>query len=137
MYVIGKGHDHEGPGTSLVQRINWTTGQEQEMQSAFAHGLSGAGGVAEFRSDCRMMSAGCSERGLGCGCAGKCSKGCGLGFFDGGLDPSTFGPLEWGAVAVGGYVLFSTVFTTRRAARAVGERVRHGRRRLGKRIAGA
>jgi hypothetical protein len=107
------------------------------MQSAFAHGMSGYGGVDEFRPDCRQMSAGCSEKGLGCACGGKCSKGCGLGFFDNGFDPSTFGVAEWGAVAVAGYMLFSTVFTTRTAAREVRARVKSGRRRLAKKVAGS
>jgi len=121
----------------MVQRINWTTGQEAEMRDGFGRGLAGSGGVAEFRSDCRMMSPGCSERGLGCACGSKCKSGCGLGFFDGGLDPSTFGVAEWGTVAVAGYMLFSTVFTTRTAAREVRARVKSGRRRLAKKVAGS
>lgn len=140
MYVIGRGHEHEGPGTSFVQRINWTTGDEAEMVSGFGRGMAGfdLGVPSEFYSDCRAMSRSCMERGLGCaGCGGKCSRGCGLGYFDGGFDPSTFGAAEWATVAVAGYMLFSTVFTTRAAAREVGSRVRSGRRRLGKRIAGA
>ncbi len=107
MYRIGEGHEHLGPGTSLVQRINWTTGDEAEMVA-----------------------------GLGCACSGKCGKSCGLGLFDNGLDPSSFGAAEWGIVAGAAYVLFSTVFTTRSAVRGAREKVRTGRRRLGKKIAG-
>jgi hypothetical protein len=84
MYVAGQGHEHLGPGTSLVQRINWTTGQEAELA------------------------------GLGCACGGKCK---GMGLFDGG--PDTWGGLEWGAVAVGGYMVLSSILTTRRGVRAV------------------
>jgi hypothetical protein len=118
MYMTGKGHEHLGPGTSLVQRINWTTGQENQLA-----GLGSCPGNfpgAEFASDCMAMSGTCAEgamRGLGCGgCGGKCGRECGLGLFDGGLDPSTWGLPEWGVVLLGGYMVISTVFTTKRAA---------------------
>lgn len=117
MYVIGQGHEHLGPGTSLVQRINWTNGQEAEMVAGFGRGFAGFSSVGEFRSDCRTMSPGCAEKGLGCaGCAGKCKSGCGLGLFDGGFDPSTFGGIEWAVVVGAGWMLASTVFATKRAA---------------------
>ncbi len=118
MYVIGQGHEHLGPGTSMVQRINWTTGDEAEMRAGFGRGLAGYGGVDEFRPDCLQMSRSCSEKGLGCACSGKCGRGCGLGIFDNGFDPSSFGPLEWAAVAGAGYMLVSTFFTTKRAVGA-------------------
>ncbi len=114
MYLVGQGHEHLGPGTSLVQRINWTGAQEAEMR-----GFGRVGGVAEFYPDCRAMSRSCAERGLGCGCSGKCGTGCGLGLFDGGLDPSTWGPAEIAIVALGGYMVISTVFTTKRAVSRV------------------
>ena len=136
MYLAGQGHEHLGPGTSLVQMINWTPAQEAEMK-----GFGLYGGVAEFRSGCGQMSRGCSERGLGCGCAGKCGGSCGLGLFDGGLDTSTWGFPEWGiTVGVGLYVVSSLFGDARRGVRSVGEgvrsRVRAGRRRLGKRVSG-
>ncbi len=142
MYRVSQGHEHLGPGTSMVQRINWTGAQEQEMRGFSGFQFPGA----EFASDCMAVSGTCAEgmmRGLGCGCKGKCGKGCGLGFFDGGMDVSTWGPLEWGAVALGGYMVLSTVFTTGRAVRRVRALpddvragVRRGRRRIGQRIAG-
>ena len=110
MYVQGQGHEHMGPGTSLVQRINWTNGQEMQMSP-----------------------------GLGCACGcGNCSNG--LGLFDSGFDPSTFGWPEWLVVGLGGYVLTSMFFGAKRGARAAGEgarrAVKSGRQRLAKRIAG-
>jgi hypothetical protein len=43
MYLTGKGADIEGPGTSLVQRINWTPLQERQnnggLGCACSHGL--------------------------------------------------------------------------------------------------
>ncbi len=30
MYLIGQGHEHLGPGTSMVQRINWTQAEEDQ-----------------------------------------------------------------------------------------------------------
>lgn len=103
MYIAGKGHEHVGPGTSMVQFVKPNTG------------LSG----------CRGMGA--------CGCGGKCG---GLGLFDSGTDFTGWGLPEWGLVALGGYMIFSTLFTTRRAAARVGEGVRRTRKRIGKRISG-
>jgi hypothetical protein len=91
MYVIGKGHEHLGPGTSLVQFINWDQAQENEMR-----GFSGLG---------------CAD------CGGGCKKG--LGLFDGGMDVSTWGWPEAVAIGLGAYVLGSTVFTTGRAVSRV------------------
>lgn len=95
MYLVGQGHEHMGPGTSMVQRIDWTRAQESQLQSAF--------------------------RGLGCAgrCGGMCGSCGGLGLFDGGMDLSTWGWPEWGIVVLGGYVLASTVFATGRGVRAV------------------
>lgn len=45
MYIAGQGHEHLGPGTSMVQRINWTPPQERQAE------------------------------GLGCACGGKCGMG--------------------------------------------------------------
>jgi len=119
MYLVGKGHEHMGPGTSMVQRIDWSRGDEVQMNKAMrgiGPGLGCAGlgcaGVPEFASDCRQME---RYKGMGCGCRG----GCGLGLFDGGFDPATWGLPEWGVIAVGAYVLASTVFATGRAVRTV------------------
>ena len=72
----------------------------------------------------------------GCGC----DKYSGLGLFDSGMDFTAWGWQEWFAVGIGGYVLTSMLFTTRRAGRqiseGVGKRVRGARRKLGKRISG-
>lgn len=61
-------------------------------------------------------------RGMGtCNCSGGlgCKCGGGLGLFDSGMDPSGWGLPEFGIVALGGYMLMSTLFTTKRAARRV------------------
>lgn len=55
--------------------------------------------------------------GLGCAsCGGTCK---GMGLFDSGMDFSQWGAVEWLIVAVGGYMVISTVFTTGRAVRKV------------------
>jgi hypothetical protein len=48
--------------------------------------------------------------------------------FSSGLDVSQWGLAEWGIAAIGAYMLVSTVFTTRRGVRRIGE-VRVGRRK--------
>ena len=69
--------------------------------------------------------------GLGCGGSCGCSKDCGgLGFFDSGMDISGWGIAEWSTVAGLGYMVLSTVFTTKRAVRSVGRKVRRARRRV-------
>lgn len=93
MYVVGKGHEHMGPGTSLVQRIDWNPSQEAQVRQGF----------------------GCGKGLGGCGCGGRC----GLGLFESGFDFSQWSGVEWALVAIGGYMLLSTMFTTRRAARRV------------------
>ncbi len=112
MYLVGKGADVMGPGTSMVQRINWTPGNEAQ-----------------------------AVKGFGCACGGKCGKG--LGIFEGGMNVSTWGPVEWTAVGVGAYMVLSTIFTTQRAVRRVRAlpsdaraATRRARRRVGRRIAG-
>ena len=58
------------------------------------------------------------DRKTGLGCPGVC--GCsGMGLFDSGFDPTTWGWAEWLTVAGGLYVAFSLLFTTKRAASAV------------------
>jgi hypothetical protein len=64
-----------------------------------------------------------SSRGMGACCSscahgGECDSHKGLGLFDSGMDFTTWGLPEWGIVALGGYMLFSTVFTTKRAVGA-------------------
>lgn len=136
MYLVGQGHEHLGPGTSMVQFLG------PQLEGAFNGGLGAVGGVEEFFGDCKTMRGGCAEsRGFGCaGCGGKCKTGCGMGLFDGGLDPSSWGWQEWAVVGVGGYVLTSIFFTGRRAVRqvrsGVSSRVRGARRRLAARVAG-
>jgi hypothetical protein len=105
IYLPGQGHQHLGPGTSLVQHINWTQDQENMMR--------GFGCVAACGRSCAPDM---TNRGLGCACdwGGK-----GLGLFDTGMDFSGWGPVEWGVVALGGYMVLSTVFTTGRAVSKV------------------
>ena len=84
------------------------------------------------------LTGGMGCAGLGCGsCGGKCG---GMGLFDGGFNPSSWTWQEYFVLALGGYVLTSMFFTTRRAARQISEgvrgRVRKSRRRLGSKIAG-
>jgi hypothetical protein len=100
MYLVGQGHEHLGPGTSMVQRINWTGANEAQM------------------------------RGLGCGCKGLAGCPCsgGLGLFDS-LDFSTWGWPEWAILALGGYMVLSTVFTTQRATTRVRKSLRRYVRR--------
>ncbi len=107
MYLVGQGHQHIGPGTSMTQMIDWTRPQERELRTT---GMTG----------------------MGCpgGCAGSCGGTCGgLGLFESGLDFSQWGAVEWAFVALGGYVLMSTVFTTGRAARAVARYPKERRKR--------
>lgn len=124
MYVIGKGHEHLGPGTSMVQFID-------AKQDEF----NGLGMVPEFSADCRQMG---GRRGLGCGCTKPCN-GCGLGLFDS-SDPSSWSWPEYAVLGLGIYAAYSMLFTARSAGRAVAEgtrsRVRRTRRRLADRIAG-
>lgn len=79
---------------------------------------------------------GCPAGGMACGCAG-------LGLFDSGTDFTQWGWPEWGIVIVGGYMLLSTLFTTRRAVGRIRDLpanmrtgMKRGRKRLAKRIAG-
>jgi len=81
--------------------------------------------------------------GMGCACGSLkcgCGENLGLGLFDSGMDFTGWGWQEWLVVGLGGYVLVSTIFTTKRAARQVREgvrkRVRRTRRRIGSKIAG-
>jgi hypothetical protein len=113
MYLMGQGSDVIGPGTSLVQRINWTQAQENQMRGM---GCAGRG----------MGCAGLGCRGLGCGggCGndirGKCSGTCaGLGLFDTGLDYTGWGFPEYTVVGLVGYMVLSTLMTTKRAARSI------------------
>jgi hypothetical protein len=71
-------------------------------------------------------------------CCSSCAHGkkCGLGLFDSGFDVTQWGWPEFTIAALGGYMLLSTVFTTKRAARGVREGFRRGRKRVARRIAG-
>ena len=97
MYLVGKGSDVMGPGTSMVQRIDWTRDQETQLRN--------------------------SNRGPGLGC--PCKNG--LGLFDSGIDFTTWGPAEWAVVAVGAYAAFSLMGDTKRGyarTRRIGKAVR-------------
>jgi hypothetical protein len=113
MYLVGQGHEHLGPGTSMVQRINWTTGDSMPLKGM------GCGG--------------------GCGCDGGCAKK-GLGLFDSGTDLTGWGWPEYLVVGLGGYVATSMLFGARRAAgrarAGISSGVKRGRQRLAKRVAG-
>jgi hypothetical protein len=64
--------------------------------------------------------------GLGCvaTCAGVPVVGCGMGLFDLGFDPTTWGWAEWLTVAGGLYVALAVFSTTKRAARSVHRKTR-------------
>ena len=54
------------------------------------------------------------QRSVGLGCACGCNKG--MGLFESGMDYTQWGLVEWGIVVVGGYMVLSTIFTTKRVA---------------------
>lgn len=89
MYLVGTAPNIAGPGTGLVQRINWTTGDSIPLKGMGCDG--------------------------GCGCK-KCG---GLGLFDSGTDYSGWGLPEWGIIGLGAYMLLSTALTTSRAVTRV------------------
>ncbi len=64
---------------------------------------------------------------VGLGCPGVCG-GRGVGLFDEGFDPSTWGVGEWAVVAGGLYLAFAVFFTTKRGTQAVVKTVRRRRR---------
>lgn len=118
MYLMGQGHEHLGPGTSMVQRINWTQDQETQLRNAMQGRGPGLGSVPEFAADLRQMT---RYRGMGCACKGfaGCPCSAGLGLFETGLDLSGWGWPEYVIVGLGAYVVASTVFTTGRAVSRV------------------
>lgn len=91
MYVFADSSMH-GPGTALVQRIDWSASQERTLE------------------------------GLGCGsCGGSCGR-CGLlglGIFDSGFDWTQWGWGEWLTVGFGAYVVLSIAGDTRRTVSGV------------------
>lgn len=119
-YIKGRGHTHYGPGTSMTQFL------------PPGAGLGACESLGSLRTCCDSCAAGGScGRGLtGCGCGGNCNKG--MGLFESGLDFSQWSGVEWTLVGIGGYMLLSTLFTTQRAARRVGEGARRVRARAGK-----
>jgi hypothetical protein len=133
MYLIGKGSDVMGPGTSMVQRIDWTQDQETQLRNAqigrgsglgcVGLGCLGLGSVPEFAADCRQMS---RYKGMGCGARDQMPY-CGLGLFDSGMDFTTWGWPEWALVGVGVYAGLSLLGDTKRGvqrASRVGRAVR-------------
>ncbi len=121
MYLVGKGHEHMGPGTSMVQFIDATQGE-----------FAGLGMTPEFGSDCGQMG---GRSGLGCGCTKPCN-GCGLGLFESGSDVSGWTWQEYAVVGLGLYAVGSMLFTTRTAVEGTRQGVRRARRKLGARVAG-
>lgn len=71
--------------------------------------------VQQLASCCDSCAVGgsCGRGFAGCGCGGKCG---GMGLFESGIDVSGWGYAEWAVAIFGGYMVLSTVFTTRRAA---------------------
>jgi len=106
MYLVGQGHEHLGPGTSMVQFIDWREPQERQMLTAFPGGVSGL--------------AGCCPPGLGaCSCGGACDT-CsgGLGLFES-MDFSTWSWPEWAIVGLGVWAVGSMLFTGSRGVARV------------------
>lgn len=112
MYVLGQGHEHLGPGTSMVQ---FTKDPGQALIRSGGLGCAG-GCMSELAPDRALLT---QFRGMGCGC-----KQTGLGLFDGGLDPSTWGVAEYAVVGVGLLFVFGQSFRqTRSDVRGARERV--------------
>lgn len=108
MYLTGKGADVMGPGTSTVQRIDWTPPQERQMQ------------------------------GLGCaGCGGGCNKGMGLfeSMDPSTWTWQEWAAVGIGGYMLTS-VFFTGRRAVRQVREGVGNRVRRSRRKLGARIAG-
>ena len=100
------------------------------------YNVQGGNFAAPGLHGCAGCTSGCKcKAGLGC----SCNKG--MGLFDSGMDFTSWTWQEWMVVGLGGYVVVSMLFTTRRAARQIGEgvrsRVKRTRRRMGSAIAGA
>src|ERR1035437_9812020 len=100
VYVMADNAIIKAPGTGLVQRYSFDQAQAGRM------------------------------RGMGCGCAGLAGCPCGgktggLGLFTS-MDPSTWGWPEVAVASVAGYMLLSTLMTTKRAVRTVGRTVSGG-----------
>ena len=104
MYIVTKATSQPDIGTALIQRVQWKRGM----------------GCAPCGGKC----------GMGC-CAGLCS---GLGLFETGFDVSGWTWKEIGIVLLGGYVLLSTVMTTGRVARKVGQYPGEQRKRKAARL---
>ena len=112
-----------GPGTSLVERLT----------------IAKPAGVGQYVGTPTYFGTPAGQLGIrGLGCGGSC--GCsdcqhGMGLFDSGLDPSGWGAGEYAALAGVAWLLYSTVFTARRAGgehrRKLGGKVS----KVGKRIA--
>jgi hypothetical protein len=103
MYVTGR-----GLGTYVGWPICGYSGQAPALPSP---GLSGI------------------RRGLGCGCGcgGVCSSPRGLGLFDS-TDYTTWGWMEWSVVAVGAFMIISTLRSLGRGGRRVARTYRKIRR---------
>lgn len=105
-YMIGRGHQHTGPGTSMVQF---------SLPVAGFKGM-GACGSCETRASLGACCASCAK---GSNCSGSCGGGLmGLGMFES-MDFTTWGLPEWAAIGVGAYLVLSLAGDTRRAATGV------------------
>src|ERR1700675_9919 len=110
MYLVGKGHDHDGPGTSMVQRINWTKDQERQLTWAMqgrGYRLGSDGRVPECRNDCSSMSGSCRQ---GYGMSGCECKSCGMGLFES-LNPQDWSLPVWTLAIGGASHILRTVFS--------------------------
>ena len=80
------------------------------------------------------------RRGMAGACCDSCAHGgsckSGMGLFDSGMDFTQWTWQEWLVVGLGGYMLTSMVFGTKRAVRGARRGVKRARRRLAAKVAG-
>jgi len=125
------------PVTPVSIATSTETGDGGGTESSGSTGLGQYIGTPTYFST-PAGQAGIRGLGCGCGCSATPSCGCsggmgtlgdgtgllgsglfngsgvaGSGLFEGGFDLSTWGPAEWAVIALGGYVVFSTIWTTR------------------------
>lgn len=112
MYRIAQAEQPHA-GTQLIQRVDWS---------------SGGAGFGSYYGTPTYFATPAGQSGIlglgrcGCGCGGRCGVGTftmdgtglfGTGLFAGGMDFSTWGPGEYAVSAIGAYILYSVLFTTR------------------------
>lgn len=117
----GSGPEDSGSSSSSTDETSSTpSGMGQYLATnAFPFTSAGQAGVRGLGCDCGCGSCGMGTLGDG---TGFLSSGLfngqgvmGSGLFESGWDVTSWGPAEWAVVAIGGYVVFSTIWTTNKA----------------------